>query len=224
MISTPGLRHLVSSATLALGLLALAPVVQAAAISEGSGLEFSGDRLAPTLFALDMADGGNNLMSGGIGRTVSGVVDLDYVHVLVPAGMVWTGLVVGRNTTVGGGGSFLGLASGDTMPVPETTNSPAGLLGFLVYGLSDLELDVLPFIAASGTGAAGEASGFSLPLPAGSYTLWLQELMTGSFGYSFNLTTAAATAVPEPTAAMLALLALGAASAATSRRRRTVDA
>ena len=43
--------------------------------------------------------------------------------------------------------------------------------------------------------AGNQASGFTVPLAAGEYTFWLQELAGGSFNYRFNLVL---TPVPEP--------------------------
>jgi PEP-CTERM motif len=61
------------------------------------------------------------------------------------------------------------------------------------------------------------STGFSVPLAAGSYTLWIQELATGDFPYNFNLTL---TPVPEPSAAWLMLLGLAAAAGARRSARR----
>ena len=49
------------------------------------------------------------------------------------------------------------------------------------------------------------ASGFTVPLSAGDYTVWIQELAPGSFGYRFNFVLAP---VPEPSATLLCALGL----------------
>jgi len=58
------------------------------------------------------------------------------------------------------------------------------------------------FITSAGQGATG----FSGALPAGDYSLWIQELATGSYAYRFNLQIAA---VPEANALSMTLAGLG---------------
>ncbi len=198
---------------LALGLMAWCTATSAATLDEAVTGDLSNDRLAPTLFTLDAPTGGViNTLSGSTGR-VAGVVDRDYIHIVVPTGFLWTALNVGNITTGGGGaGAFIGLASGNTMPVLPTATDATGLLGWKLYGAGDRGTDILDDMALPNNGS----SGFSRPLPAGSYTLWIQELATGDFPYSFNLTV---TAVPEPASALLMLLGLSGAVAAARRAR-----
>jgi PEP-CTERM motif len=199
---------------LALGLMAWCTATSAATLDEAVNGDLSNDRLTPTLFTLDPPTGGvTNTLSGRSGR-VAGVVDRDYIHIVVPTGYLWTALNVGNITTGGGGGgSFIGLASGNTMPVLPTATDATGLLGWKLYGAGDRGTDILDDLAVPNNGS----SGFGRPLPAGSYTLWIQELATGDFPYSFNLTV---TAVPEPASALLMLLGLSGAVAAARRARR----
>jgi hypothetical protein len=205
--------HPVRSAVCA-ALLGLSLSAGAATLNESTAGDFSNDRLVPTLFTLDTATGGDNLLSGSIGR-VAGVVDRDYIHVVVPEGFLWTGLRVGAGTTGGGGaGSFIGLASGATMPVPPNASDATGLLGWTLYGAPDVGSDLFDLMSVASNGSTG----FTVPLAAGSYTLWMQELATGSFPYSFNLTLAP---VPEPASALMLLLGLGVAGAAARRTGRT---
>lgn len=205
-------HHPLAAAAMALGLYTLSVTAGAATLSESVVGDFSNDRLAPTAFNLSMADGGNNSFSGRTGRQ-AGVVDLDYITVTVPTGFLWTSLVVGNQTTVGGGGSFIGLASGSTMPVLPSASDATGLLGWRVYGTGDRGTDILDDMAGAGNGA----SGFARPLGAGNYTFWIQELATGNFDYSFNATLAP---VPEPGTALMLLLGLAGAAAATRRNGR----
>lgn len=187
----------------ALALLAAAGATQAADLSESATLEFSNDRLVPTPWLLDAgvpAQGEPNLfanvLTGTIGRSAQGV-DRDYVSFVVPSGYFLTALRVGNQTTAGGAqGSFIGLAAGPTMPVEPSASDATGLLGWRLYSAADRTLDILPAMGVPSQGSTG----FTAPLPEGTYTLWLQELATGSYTYRFNLVISP---VPEPTAWLL---------------------
>jgi hypothetical protein len=222
MMTTPHstLNRLTGRCLLMLSLAALCSAASAATLDEGVTGDFSNDRLAPTLFTLDAPSGSGsgsvtNTITGRIGR-VAGVVDRDYLHIVVPAGYWWTALNVGAVTTGGGtAGSFIGLASGATMPVLPTATDATGLLGWKLYNAGDRGTDILDDMAVPVNGS----SGFGRPLPAGSYTLWIQELATGDFPYSFSVALAP---VPEPTSPALMLLGLcGLASVARIGTRRS---
>lgn len=206
-------QTLVNGAVITTALLS-ACAASAADLDEASTGDFSNDRLQPTPFVLTYnvtpaANGvlGHNVVTGSTGRGSAGV-DRDYLHVVVPLGYVWTELLVGNLTTSGGaGGSFIGLAQGSTMPVLATATTADGLLGWRHYGVSDRRTDILDDLALSGNGAQG----FTRPLAAGDYTLWVQELSPGNFDYRFNLILSP---VPEPSVTLtllagLALLYLG---------------
>jgi hypothetical protein len=197
----------------ALALAALLPAAGAATLDEAVGGDFSGNRLAPTVFTLDAPTGGViNTFQGRIGR-VAGVVDVDYINIIVPAGYLWTGLTVGASTVGGGSGSFIGFANGPTMPVLTTATTAAGLLGWKLYNAGDAGTDILDDMAVPNNGS----SGYSRPLPAGSYTFWIQELATGDFPYSFSVNLAP---VPEASSALLMLLGLSAVAVAAKRARK----
>jgi hypothetical protein len=179
--------------------------------------DLSNDRWAPSAWLLEGetlgSNGkmGHNILSGRTGRAAPvGEVDRDYVTLRVPAGFVWTELRVGQQTQVGGtSGAFIGLAGGTSMSTPADAASAEGLLGWHHYALADRGTDILPRMAVPQAGS----SGFVAPLPAGDYTLWIQELAPGSYAYRFNLVLSP---VPEPGAVGLAL----AAGAALRRARR----
>jgi hypothetical protein len=193
--------------------LAGAAAAQAGSYDETTQGEASEDRLAPTRLELSFDAGGNapgsNVLSGRVGRGAGGVVDRDYFHLVVPKGFVWSELRIGNRATIGGSqGSFIGLAVGSTMPVLPTASSAAGLTGWTLYSPSQAGKDILGNMAVGHSVAGGldGASGFSAPLPAGDYTLWIQETAPGSYNYAFNLLLAP---VPEPASMLLVALGLG---------------
>ena len=169
--------------------------------------DLSNDRLNPNSIVLSYGQvgingiAGNNIISGKIGRS-NGVIDRDYLHVVVPSGFVWSELRLGNQSNVGGGASFIGLASGNVMPIDPNSTSATGLLGYKLYGIADLQQNILDDMGISANGSTG----FTPPLAAGDYTLWMQELATGNFNYRFNLILSP---VPEPQTYVMLLAGLG---------------
>ena len=159
------------------------------------GPDLSNDRLSPTPVALDP---GVNRVQGRMGYT-GAVLDRDFFSTTIPAGFQLTALALGPDTQVGGCCSFIGLQQGPALTVePDTIVSGASLLGWHLYGSADIGTDILPRI-----GFPVDRIGFSGPLPAGTYTWWIQELApSGPYTYQLDFQIAA---VPEPAAAGMAL-------------------
>jgi len=185
--------------------------------------DLSGDAAMPTRWLLDgtsvgqNGQAGHNVLSGTTGRAASGAVDRDYVNIVVPAGFAWTELRVGNQTVSSGTvGSFIGLAPGSFMPVAPSAITANGLLGWRHYSQIDRNTDILDDMAV----AAAGSSGFSRPLAAGDYTLWIQELNNGSYVYRFNLVLSP---VPEPPAWLLAAAAMAALRLVRGRPPRLRD-
>jgi PEP-CTERM motif len=194
----------------------------AADLDEATRGDFSSDGSAPTLLILDYrvgagASSGYNVVSGTTGRAAAtGQVDRDYLYVHVPEGYLWSELRLGQQTTTGGaGGSFIGLSAGPTMAVSPSAISAAGLLGWRHYAAADRGTDILDDMALAG----GGASGFTRPLAAGDYTLWIQELAVGSFNYRLNIVL---TPVPEPGSFALMLCGLAGLGWRKAMRGRSV--
>lgn len=169
--------------------------------------DLSDDRLAPTAIELTA---GLNRIRGSFGPTaVPEVHDLDYATFLVPDGFVLDAFTV-IAADVGGAFSFLAIERGPAITIPwDWTSVESPLLGWAHFGTASVGSDLLPEL-----GLAPGAVGFTGPLPAGTYSIWIMELDMGreySWDFGLNLT-----AVPTPGPACL----LGAASLLARRRAR----
>ena len=164
-------------------------------LDEATFGDFSDDRLAPTVVTLET---GVNVIAGFSGQSpVPDMHDLDYVRFTVPVGHVLTRFLV-QDAFVGGAFSFVGMQAGPEVTIPWTwsnVNSP--LLGWSHFGSSDIGSDLLPTMARS-PGSVG----FTPPLGAGTYTLWIMELdISQVSSYRFGLEVAP---IPGPAGAWLA--------------------
>jgi hypothetical protein len=187
-----------AAAYVALGGAALPAMAQG--WDESVNGDLSNDRLAPTSVTL-----------GATSTTVSAVTgrgDLDYLTFTVPAGMTLNAILVssfsGNDPT-----GFMGLQAGSTMTVDPSAPVVGDLLGWTHFGLLEA-IQGTNLVTRLGDGAG--AIGFDGPLPAGTYTLWLQQLgdpMTYTLDFSL---------VPTPSAALLG--GLGMLAATTRRTRR----
>ncbi|NBQ13534.1 MAG: hypothetical protein EBU31_02715 [Proteobacteria bacterium] len=174
------------------------PPMQARAaivLDEATTGDFSDDRLAPTAVTLGT---GMNVIAGFSGQSpVPDMHDLDYVRFTVPVGHVLTRFLV-QDAFVGGAFSFVGMQAGPEVTIPWTwsnVNSP--LLGWSHFGSADIGSDLFPTMARS-PGSVG----FTPPLGAGTYTLWIMELdISQVSSYRFGLEVAP---IPGPSAAWLA--------------------
>ncbi len=141
---------------------------------EAGGVDLSNNGLNPTPLVVSV---GSNTVLGTVGNSGQGI-DRDYFRFTVPAGAVLQSIRVLGNTSVSGGASFIAIQAG-----PQLTVSPSGagveqLLGFTHYGNDQIGNDILQDMAISFSGA----------LPAGTYSVWVQE--TGgpaSYGLDFMI-------------------------------------
>lgn len=208
MKKTPLHRQDVPKAAL-LAALALSCQVASAGVFyfESSSGDLSNNFAAPTP--------GGSLTFGA--NTISGSsmsADRDFISFNVPVGMSLmavnlTGFVSTDDLI------FVALTSGTTSIDPATAGANLGsLMGYGHAGSANtpavVGTDVLDDLAA-GAGAAG----FSTPLGAGDYTLWVQQTNPQNVQYTFDLV-----AVPEPsgTAGAAAVLLVGTAVYRRSRR------
>jgi len=189
--------------------LAALPCAAAAAeivvFDEARDGDASDDRFAPTTVAL--AEGVNTLRGFSGQSPTPDVHDLDYITFTIPVGFELGSFVL-QAASVGGAFSFVGLQAGPIITIPaDWTSVESPLLGWAHFGTAEVGLDLLPTMA----GSPGSV-GFSGPLQAGTYALWIMELDTSEpHTYSFGL---GVTAVPAPSA-----LAIAIAFGACPRRR-----
>jgi len=197
-VMTPHAQLLVAALGAALPLTAASAGI--VVFDEARDGDASDDRFAPTLVALA---GGVNILRGFSGQSpMPDVHDLDYITFTIPAGFQLESFML-ESASVGGAFSFVALQAGPVITIPaDWTSVESPLLGWAHFGSADVGLDLLPTMASS-PGSVG----FSGPLPAGAYALWIMELDTSEpYTYSFGL---GVTAVPAPSALAIAL-AIGA--------------
>ena len=166
--------------------------------------DFANLGATPTAITLEL---GSNPVRGTTGRQNS-VVDRDYFSFTLPAGMQLDTLTVVGGSFLGVSGlSFIGVQAGPQVTVNPTGGSPAGLLGWVHFGANDIGTDILGLM-----GIGFGASGFQSPLPAGTYSFWVQDTGTGVASYQLDF---GVSVVPEPASALLMLAGV----AALLRRR-----
>lgn len=182
--------------------------VAAAGHDESTQGDLSNSGMAPN--NLTLSAGGNRI------KGAFGAPDLDYVAVTVPAGHTLRAIRVGPGNLPGSTRSFIAVQFGAQMTVPPTTPDPAALHGYAHVDAGD-GAEVLVAL-----GTAPGAIGFTAPLPAGTYTFWIQDTSPASpgMGFDFDFQVAAPAAmqshpVPDlpawalvPGAALLAWLGM----------------
>jgi hypothetical protein len=165
----------------------------AVAYDESVSGDVSNDPQAPTPF--DLALGSNSFIA-----TMPGT-DLDFLTVNVPAGGQLNSLLMTGYSGIDEI-SFIAVGAGTQMPPSVLSYDPTGLLGYAHFGpgVSDIGSDLLPDLAVANFGVPG----FSIPLPSGSYTFWLQQESNTDTGYQLDFSVIP---VPEPASAGLLLVA-----------------
>jgi hypothetical protein len=174
--------------------LLLAPVARASSYNEATDGDLSGNRLAPSTLSLTPGD-----------NTVTGTViagDVDYLTINVPLGYTLAQINLLSFVSVDDL-AFISIQAGSTFTQPPTGTDVSQLLGWAHYGLPAPApyFDVL--------GSSPGAIGFTGPLPAGPYTLWLQQTSAQQVAYSWDFVVGGGS-VPEPGSAALALLGVAA--------------
>ena len=199
-----------SLAALACAAALSAPAAHAAtAWDEAVSGDLSNNGLTPNSVSFTA---GSNFVIGATGRNAQGVVDRDYFTFTLAEGFQLDALLVLPGSTFLGPESisFIAFQAGSPFTVSPTSNSPEGLLGYWLYGPNDLGLDILQQM-----GSSPGASGFFGSLPAGTYSVWIQETGTGVANYNFDFQVSQ---VPEPGTALF--MAAGLAALGWRARRR----
>jgi len=170
--------------------------------------DLSNSGLAPTLLTVSL---GLNDLFGTTGKTGT-VIDRDYFTFTVPEGLELTAITVlpGPETLGTLGESFIGIESGPQVTVLTSATTAAGLLGWYHYDdTGDIGVNILPLIGTSGLGSTG----FTGPLPSGTYSFWVQEASAGTVPYGLEFTVA-----PEPASWTMLLTGMTALVGKTARR------
>jgi hypothetical protein len=193
--------------------LLVAASASAATYNETVDGDLSGNRNAPTVF--NLAVGSNNLSA----TTAGG--DLDVVNVNVPAGNLLKGLFLRSFTQAGfDGTAFVGLQAGSTFTVDPNVAGAASLLGYTHFGTTpgNVGANLLPEIDGNfGSMGFPPPHNITNDLPAGPYSLFLQQLGTANT-YQLDFVVEP---IPEP--ATVALCGVGLVLiVAIARRRRAL--
>ena len=142
--------------------------------------DLSNSGLAPTAVSVGS---GSNWIIGSTGRPPTAGPDRDYFTIDVPPGFVLSDIVEVAGTVAGGNFSFFGMETGNQLTVASNAVDATGLLGWTHYVSAAADVDIFP---ALGTPSMG-STGFSGPLPAGSYSFWIQDFNVGAVPYTFDL-------------------------------------
>jgi hypothetical protein len=196
-------------------IFAFAPAANGAtAWDESVNGDLSNNYLAPT--PLSFVLGSNHVIGTTFRSPSTNLIDYDIFTFTVAPGSVLSAVVV-TSVSISSTFSFFGITNGSALAVnPDTVNSTqnaTGLLGWTHYTNGDAGMNILPRI---GTGPG--ATGFTPPLGAGPYSVWLQETSSLPTNYNFDFQISAAAAIPEPEA--YALLVAGLALLGFAGRRQ----
>jgi len=196
-----------SAAASALALALTGNTTNAALIwNEQANGDFSDDRFAPT--PLLLAEGSNEVFARIEAQNIDGNLDLDYYSITIPQGYRLAQVILDTYLSTDFA-AFMGIQPGPIFPNDPATVEPGDLLGYLHFGPDLQGLDMLPLMGANG-------QGFAPPLPAGTYTLWVQQV--GDFTeYAPNFIVEQVPA-PGSLSALMTAMVIG-----TATRRRRVS-
>ncbi len=136
--------------------------------TDAPGDDWSDDNTQPDDVTLN--EGTNTLVSAGA------LGDADYITFTVAEGQQVTAITL-ADYAGGGNAAFLGIQQGESVPTQaEIEGGTATLDGGTVYNVAQEGQDILPLLASSSVENAGQpTNGLSVPLQAGTYTLWFNQ-------------------------------------------------
>jgi hypothetical protein len=170
--------------------------------SEAGDGDLSGDRLNPT--NLPLGPGSNKIDATSING------DREYVHVILPAGLSLSSVLL-ESYTGGDDVAFIAVQAGSTFTESHTGTNVTNLLGYTHFGPS---VDGLTdYLDNMGEGAS--AQGFTPPLTGSDYTFWIQQTGANASSYTFDFVV-----TPEPGSFAIASLGLFVLTAVRQRRLR----
>jgi len=198
---------------LAIAAILLSGNAWAASWTESVNGDLSNNGLAPSALVLT---NGSNPVGGAFGKSPTPeLFDRDYIAVTVPTGFRLKRLKL-VSLEAGGAASFIGMQAGPQVTMPPTSFDPSPLLGWTHFVPSQAGTDLLT------------AMGITPPLPAGAYSVWLQETdetQIWPYAVDFELEpvpSVTAKKVPALGLASLLLMALACMGGEAYRRRRTM--
>jgi hypothetical protein len=173
--------------------------------------DLSNSGLTPTVLTFSQ---GLNDVFGTTGKSATtGVIDRDYFTFTVAPGLELTAITVLPGTTTLGplDESFIGVEYGSQVDVSTGATTAAGLLGWTHYGVEDITdgTNILPLMGIPNLGSTG----FTGPLPSGTYSFWVQEASVGTVQYGLEFTEA-----PEPSTWTMLLTGMTLLVGKTARR------
>ena len=160
--------------------MAMLPSATFAATIYDEGTDGDLDGAGASATPLPLLTLGSNQVFGETGRNSAAVRDLDYFTFTVPAGFQLTQILLLKSAPNAKG--FAGFEVGSQFTVPPTVTDAAGLLGWVHYSALQVGTDLLDDIGGSGFGATG----FTPPLGAGTYSVWVQDTNPGPLPYGFD--------------------------------------
>lgn len=168
--------------------------------------------------ALSFSGGANQVIGTTYGpRTAP---DRDFFTFTVPVGGNLSSILVVDAVGQGPGQQeFISINAGSAAPNPLPTNAAStksALLGYWHFSASDDGTDILQEMGSTGRVSGVDPAGFIGSLPAGQYTIWIQDTAgdadhRSTYNLVFN--------IPEPATGVLALAGLSAIAAIRRRRR-----
>jgi hypothetical protein len=180
---------------------AVASPALASVYNEPTAGDFSDDRLAPT--ALPLAFGDTTLFGIASGIRLDDTFDRDYFTITIPAGQRLASASLDSYVSADQA-AFIGLVAGPNFPLTPEDTGPDDLLGWSLFGSSQVGLDLLAVMGNNGQGFTGG-------LGPGTYSFWVQQIGPATeYSLTFNV-------VPTPGATSLVVAA---GVLAAGRRRR----